>query len=57
MYFEILRSTSGQYFFRIRAANHETLAHSETYVAKLSCQAAIAVIKGGAGGAPVYDRS
>jgi len=57
MYFQILRATGGGYFFRIRAANHETLAHSEVYTDKSNCEAAIAIIKRDAGGASVDDQA
>lgn len=31
MTFRVLQSSNGQWFFRIVASNHQTLAHSETY--------------------------
>lgn len=44
MYFEILRGTDG-YYWRIRGANHEILAHSETLTSVANCRNAIAVIR------------
>lgn len=57
MYFQILKATSGGYFFRIKAANHETLCHSEVYATKDGAKNAIQVIKNDAGGAPTDDKS
>lgn len=57
MYFEVNRSSNGQYYFNIKAGNHETLATSETYVQKASAKHAIEVIKGGAGDAPTIDNT
>ncbi len=56
MYFEILPATAG-YYWRIRGANHEILAHSEVLTSKAACQNAINVVKGGAANAPTYDRT
>lgn len=56
VYFEILRSGS-EFFWRIRGANHEVLAHSEMLTSKAACQNAIDVVKRGAASAPVYDRT
>lgn len=52
VYFEILRGTDG-YYWRIRGANHEILAHSETLASVANCRNAIAVVQAGANGAPV----
>ena len=57
MYFQILRASGGGYFFRIKAANHETLCHSEVYTTKDGVRNAIAVIKNGAGGAGTEDNA
>lgn len=53
MYFEIYRQTRGipqtgrgQWRWRLRAANHETIASGESYVNKADCVHAIKLIKG-----------
>jgi|TARA_R110000787_G_scaffold230858_4_gene338333 uncharacterized protein YegP (UPF0339 family) len=55
--FEIFKATSGGFFWRLKAANGETLCHSEVYTAKQSAQNGIAAVKQVAPGAPVYDRT
>ena len=55
--FEIFRSQDAQFFWRLRAANGETLCHSETYSTKASAQNGIAAVKRIAPQAPVYDRT
>lgn len=57
MYFALYRSTNDQYFFTIKGANHETLATSETYVAKASAGNAIDVITSGASSARIVDNT
>ena len=53
MYFEIYRQTrgtpqtgKGQWRWRLRAGNHETIASGEAYVNKADCVHAISLIKG-----------
>lgn len=53
MYFEIYRQTrgtlvtgKGQWRWRLRAANHETIASGESYINKADCLHAIGLIKG-----------
>jgi uncharacterized protein YegP (UPF0339 family) len=53
MYFEIYRQTRGtlqtgrgQWRWRLRAGNHETVASGEAYVNKVDCVHAISLIKG-----------
>lgn len=56
MKFQINKSSStGQYWFAIKASNGQTLAHSEQYAAKQSARNAIDTIKAGASGATVED--
>ncbi|MCA1671379.1 MAG: YegP family protein [Actinobacteria bacterium] len=58
MRFKLQRSqdSSQPYYFEIQAAgNHETLATSETYVAKADAQHAIDLIMAGAATATVVD--
>jgi uncharacterized protein YegP (UPF0339 family) len=53
MYFEILRSSNGQYWFRIVASNGRILAHSEEYTSRQGAQNAIDTIKQNARNAAV----
>jgi len=55
--FEILRANAGGYFWRLKAANGETLCHSETYTTKQSAQAGVEAAKKIAALAPVHDRT
>lgn len=53
--FEILKSTSRGYWWRIKATNGQILASSEIYTSKDGCQNAIATVKAYAKGASTYD--
>jgi uncharacterized protein YegP (UPF0339 family) len=57
MKFQIVKgkSTSQPFFFRIVAANGQTLAVSENYAAKASAKSAVESIMKSAGGAKVED--
>lgn len=57
MKFQIVRgkSTTQPYFWRIIAANGQTLAVSENYVAKASAKSAVESVIKGLGGATVED--
>ncbi len=57
MYFEIVRSATGQFMWRIRGANHEIMASSELMRDKASCYSAIAVVKRDAPTAEVVDKT
>ncbi|WP_298953783.1 DUF1508 domain-containing protein [uncultured Methylobacterium sp.] len=55
MRFEIYRDSPGQWRWRLRAANGETIADSaEGYVRREDCEHGIALVRG-AGEAPVVD--
>lgn len=56
-YFEIRKAQNGQFFFRFRAANHETVVVSETYNAKASCEHAIGLLRAHASGAVIKDNT
>ncbi len=56
MYFEIV-TASGGYRARIRGANHEIMFTTEVYTSKASARNAIEVVKAGAAGGAVYDRT
>lgn len=62
MYFEIYRQTrgtphtgKGQWRWRLRAGNNETIASGESYVNKADCVHAISLIKGTAEQTPVKE--
>jgi len=59
MKFQIVKGKSATqpYFWRIVAANGQTLAVSENYVAKASAKSAVEAVIKGAGGAKVEDLS
>jgi uncharacterized protein YegP (UPF0339 family) len=57
MQFQIHKSTNNQYFFRIVAANGQTLCHSETYTTKQNAIAAANLIKANAANAPIVDQT
>lgn len=57
MYFEIVRSPTGQYQWKIRGGNHEIMVSSELMRDKASCSAAIAVVKREATTAQIVDRT
>ena len=56
-YFEIRKAVNGQYFFRFRAPNHETIVVSETYTARASCDHAVSLLKSYAAGATIKDNT
>lgn len=53
--FEILRATTGGYFWRLKAANGEKLCHSEVYTTKQAAQNGVDAAKRVAPGAQTYD--
>ncbi|WP_448111507.1 YegP family protein [Pseudomonas lini] len=62
MYFEIYRQTrgtaqtgKGQWRWRLRAGNHETIASGEAYVNKSDCVHAISLINGTEDQTPVKE--
>ena len=54
MYFEIYRNGT-EYRWRLKAANHEIVAHGESYTTKANCENAIRLVKGSSN-APTYER-
>lgn len=54
--FEILRASTGGYFWRLKGANGETLCHSEVYTSKQSAQTGVDAAKRVAPLAQVRDR-
>ncbi|EIL87233.1 YegP family protein, partial [Rhodanobacter spathiphylli] len=58
MYFYLFKSTANnQWYFNIRAANHERIASSEGYHNKQDAINTINVIRRGAATAGIYDAS
>jgi len=56
-YFEVRKATNGQFFFRFRGANHETIVVSETYTTRSSCDHAISLLRTYAPGASIKDNT
>jgi uncharacterized protein YegP (UPF0339 family) len=57
MYFSILRSDDGQYWWRAVGDNNEIMAASELLTTKQSAEHAISVIQAQAASAPVRDQT
>ena len=57
MYFAILRSDDGQYWWRAVGDNNEIMAASEMLTTKQSAEHSISVVQSDAASAPVYDQS
>lgn len=58
MYFFLFKSTNNnQWYFNIRAANHERIAASEGYINKQDAVNTINLIRKGAASAGIYDAS
>lgn len=55
--FEIVKSTNGQYFVRLKAQNGETLVWSETYTAKHNAKNCAQSVKDHSKDAPIVDES
>lgn len=53
--FELYKDKAGEYRFRLKAANGETIAASEGYKSKTSALNGIESVKTNAAGAPVVD--
>jgi Uncharacterized conserved protein len=56
-YFDIRKAVNGQFFFRFRAANHETIVVSETYTTRASCDHAVGLLRSYAAGAIIKDNT
>ena len=55
--FEINKSTDGQFYFTLKAQNHEVIATSEMYTTKENCQNGINSVKTNAPNATVVDNT
>ena len=55
--FEVYKDASGQFRFRLRAANNEIIAVSEAYTTKAACMNGIESVKDNAPIAEVEDQS
>jgi uncharacterized protein YegP (UPF0339 family) len=53
--FEIFKDKKGEFRFRLKATNGETIATGESYPTKAGCQKGIAAIKKNAPEAPIVD--
>ena len=57
MYYTIHKDNRGEYYWLLRAANHETIARSsESHPRRATCERSIELTRGSAN-APVYDRT
>ena len=54
--FEIWPAKGGGYFWVYKAANGQTLCHSEVYTTRQSAYVGINSLKAGGSNAPVYER-
>lgn len=58
MYFQMYKDSAGEFRWRLRAANHRTVADSgEGYSSKASCERAIANFKANVSSARVDDET
>jgi uncharacterized protein YegP (UPF0339 family) len=57
MYFAILRSDNGRYWWRAVGDNNEIMAASQLLTTKQSAEHSIAVVQAEAARAPVHDQS
>jgi uncharacterized protein YegP (UPF0339 family) len=55
--FEVYKDSSGQFRFRLRAANNEIIAVSEAYTIKASCMNGIESVKTNAPVAEINDQA
>jgi hypothetical protein len=53
--FEIFTGNDGQFYWRFKGANGETVCHSEGYTTKQSAQVGINSVKNGAVSAEIVD--
>ncbi|EHL98963.1 hypothetical protein HMPREF9946_03403 [Acetobacteraceae bacterium AT-5844] len=56
MYFTVQKNASGQYYWNLRAANHQVVASGETYHNKSDCLNAIGLVKGTTVETPVLEK-
>jgi uncharacterized protein len=56
MRYEYWKAHNGNWYWHLKAANHEIIAHGEGYSTKENCLAAIALVKGSAS-APLTEVS
>lgn len=52
MYFQMWKATDGNWYWHLRADNHEIVAHGEGYKNQADCKIAIALVKS-CGNAPL----
>jgi uncharacterized protein YegP (UPF0339 family) len=55
MYFEIYKREDGDWGFRLKGANHETIVPSEGYKNRADCEHAIDLVKGTTAETPVRE--
>ncbi|MCW9717370.1 MULTISPECIES: YegP family protein [Avibacterium] len=55
MYFEIFKGVNGQWYWRLKAANHEPIAQSEGYTTKQNCLHCIGLVMDTNRQTPIYE--
>lgn len=55
--FEIYKDKAGEFRFRLKAANGETIASSEGYSSKAACESGIESVKKNASDAEIVDQT
>ncbi|AGO15502.1 YegP family protein [Glaesserella parasuis] len=55
MYFQIFQGVNGQWYWRLKSANHETIASSEGYTTKQNCLHCIGLVMDTTRKTPVYE--
>ena len=57
MYFEVYQGKDGQYYWRLKSGNHQTVAiGGEGYTSKQSCLHGIELVKGTTADTPVKEK-
>lgn len=55
MYFQIFQGVNNQWYWRLRAANHEIIAVSEGYTTKQNCLHCIGLVMDTNRNTPIYE--
>lgn len=55
MYFEIYQDVASKWRWRLRAGNHEIIAHGQSYASKKSCEHAVELVKQSTLSTPVRE--
>ncbi|MGC6247198.1 YegP family protein [Bisgaard Taxon 45] len=55
MYFQIFQGVNGQWYWRLKAANHETIAASEGYTTRQNCLHCIGLVMDTTRNTSIYE--